>query len=219
MLEYALKQERAKFHRLKYGVDPPMNDIKPPTDEPGIGTEVAPDPEVPYSSVSNITWRQGRQLLRQYLQEIGYTDTILDIRSNRVRSLLGLNNNSEQEENVNPNVNGGTESNKRASESQAMILDSEAAVIANFEFLAREDVEMSDDDDVSDEIDVVGDSEDTDMKTTKRKAKGSTLNDDMDAEADEVINELNPLTEGEDVIMEDSSSKIDIAGDDLYVGE
>lgn len=42
MLEYALKQERAKFHRLKYGVDPPMNDIKPPTDEPGIGTEVAP---------------------------------------------------------------------------------------------------------------------------------------------------------------------------------
>ncbi|XP_050077113.1 striatin-4 isoform X1 [Anopheles maculipalpis] len=210
MLEYALKQERAKFHRLKYGVDPPMNDIKPPTDEPGIGTEVAPDPEVPYSSVSNITWRQGRQLLRQYLQEIGYTDTILDIRSNRVRSLLGLNNNSEQEENVNPNVNGGTESNKRASESQgrrtpakkpssvteAMILDSEAAVIANFEFLAREDVEMSDDDDVSDEIDVVGDSEDTDMKTTKRKAKGSTLNDDMDAEADEVINELNPLTEG-----------------------
>ncbi|XP_041775018.1 striatin-4 isoform X2 [Anopheles merus] len=210
MLEYALKQERAKFHRLKYGVDPPMNDIKPPTDEPGIGTEVAPDPEVPYSSVSNITWRQGRLLLRQYLQEIGYTDTILDIRSNRVRSLLGLNNNSEQEENVNPNVNGGTESNKRASESQgrrtpakkpssvteAMILDSEAAVIANFEFLAREDVEMSDDDDVSDEIDVVGDSEDTDMKTTKRKAKGSTLNDDMDAEADEVINELNPLTEG-----------------------
>ncbi|XP_049288109.1 striatin-4 isoform X3 [Anopheles funestus] len=210
MLEYALKQERAKFHRLKYGVDPPMNDIKPPTDEPGIGTEVAPDPEVPYSSVSNITWRQGRQLLRQYLQEIGYTDTILDIRSNRVRSLLGLNNNSEQEENVNPNVNGGTESNKRASESQgrrtpakkpssvteAMILDSEAAVIANFEFLAREDVEMSDDDDVSDEIDVVGDSDETDMKTTKRKAKGNTLNDDMDAEADEVINELNPLTEG-----------------------
>ncbi|EAL40293.3 AGAP008755-PA, partial [Anopheles gambiae str. PEST] len=205
MLEYALKQERAKFHRLKYGVDPPMNDIKPPTDEPGIGTEVAPDPEVPYSSVSNITWRQGRLLLRQYLQEIGYTDTILDIRSNRVRSLLGLNNNSEQEENVNPNVNGGTESNKRASESQgrrtpakkpssvteAMILDSEAAVIANFEFLAREDVEMSDDDDVSDEIDVVGDSEDTDMKTTKRKAKGSTLND---VEVDSSLGELAQLT-------------------------
>ncbi|XP_058445822.1 striatin-3 isoform X2 [Malaya genurostris] len=213
MLEYALKQERAKFHRLKYGVDPPMNDIKPPSDEPGIGTEVAPDPEVPYSSVSNITWRQGRQLLRQYLQEIGYTETILDIRSTRVRSLLGLNNNSEQEENVNPNINGGSENNKRASESQAMIMDSEAAVIANFEFLAQADTEMSDDDDMSDEI---GENEETDMKTTKRKAKGVTMNDDdVDAEADEVINELNLLTEGEDSNLTESR-KID--GGDLFVG-
>lgn len=32
-------------------------------------------------------------------QEIGYTDTILDVRSNRVRALLGLNN----EEVENPN--------------------------------------------------------------------------------------------------------------------
>lgn len=230
MLEYALKQERAKFHRLKYGVDPPMNDIKPPSDEPGIGTEVAPDPEVPYSSVSNITWRQGRQLLRQYLQEIGYTETILDIRSTRVRSLLGLNNNSEQEENVNPNINGGSENNKRASESQgrrtpakksqpssmteAMIMDSEAAVIANFEFLAQADAEMSDDDDLSDELG--GENEETDMKTTKRKAKGVTMNDDdVDAEADEVINELNLLTEGEDNNLTECR-KID--GGDLFVG-
>ena len=62
---------------------------------------------------------------------------------------------------------------------EAMILDSEAAVIANFEFLAQADSEMSeDDDDMSDEI---GDSSDdtTDMKTTKRKAKGGsvTMND------------------------------------------
>lgn len=124
MLEYALKQERAKFYRLKYGCDPPVNDLKSPTDE-NVVTEVAPDPEVPFSTVSNITWRQGRQLLRQYLQEIGYTDTIIDVRSNRVRSLLGLNNNQEQEENVNPNVNG-TESNKRASETQGELTSSPA---------------------------------------------------------------------------------------------
>lgn len=77
------------------------------------------DSEVPYSSVSNITWRQGRQLLRQYLQEIGYTDTIIDVRGNRVRQILGLNKNAEQEENLNPNVNGN-ENNKRASENQGM---------------------------------------------------------------------------------------------------
>lgn len=233
MLEYALVQERAKFHRLKYGCDPPtMNDIKPPTDESGIGNEVAPDSEVPFSSVSNVTWRQSRELLRQYLQEIGYTDTIIDVRGNRVRSLLGLNNNSEQEENVSPNVNGN-ESNKRASESQgrrtpakksqqaamaeAMILDSEAAVMANFEFLGQADVEMPDDDGISDELDMVV-SDENDVKTTKRKTKGIIMNDgkcikgnhfnsiqlntinvvaDVDAEAEEVLNELNSLTEGE----------------------
>lgn len=119
MLEYALRQERVKFHRLKYGTDPPqLTEWKPPSDESGgIGSEVAPDSEVPYSSVSNTTWRQGRQMLRQYLQEIGYTDNIIDVRSNRVRSILGLNNNSEQEENVSPNINGN-ENNKRSSESE-----------------------------------------------------------------------------------------------------
>lgn len=240
MLEYALVQERAKFHRLKYGCDPPtMHDIHPPADEPGIANEVAPDSEVAFSSASPTTWRQGRQLLRQYLQEIGYTDTIIDVRSNRVRSLLGLNNNSEQEENVSPNVNGN-ENNKRASDSQgrrtpakksqqaamaeAMILDSEAAVMANFEFLGPSDVEMSDDDGIADDLDMVV-SDENDLKTTKRKtAKGIILNDggykidvhrpshtymhinyiskndilDVDAEAEEVLNELNSLTEGED---------------------
>lgn len=118
MLEYALKQERIKFHRLKYGCDPPTNELsKSPTDEQGLANEVAPDQEIPFSSVSNITWKQGRQLLRQYLQEIGYTDTIIDVRASRVRSILGLNNANEQEENVNPNINGN-ENNKRASESQ-----------------------------------------------------------------------------------------------------
>lgn len=55
------------------------------------------------------------------MQEIGYTDTIIDVRSNRVRSLLGLNNNAETEENLNnPTgpVNGNEASNKRANESQ-----------------------------------------------------------------------------------------------------
>ena len=55
------------------------------------------------------------------MQEIGYTDTIIDVRSNRVRSLLGLNNNAETEENLNNpggSVNGNEASNKRANENQ-----------------------------------------------------------------------------------------------------
>lgn len=79
-------------------------------------------------AVTNSNWRQGRQLLRQYLQvktpppasyhlalaillellvspctpvsqEIGYTDTIIDVRSNRVRSLLGLQADQDNETN------------------------------------------------------------------------------------------------------------------------
>lgn len=133
MLEYALRQERAKFYRLKYGTDPPqLNEFKPSSnDDGGLGGDVATDSEVPYSSVSNTTWRQGRQMLRQYLAEIGYTDNIIDVRSNRVRSILGLNNNADHDggggigsgggENLSPNINGN-ESNKRASESEGRSL-------------------------------------------------------------------------------------------------
>lgn len=42
----------------------------------------------------------------RYLQEIGYTDTIIDVRSNRVRSLLGLNNNTDSDEMNTPALNG-----------------------------------------------------------------------------------------------------------------
>uniref|UniRef100_A0A8B9NCM7 Striatin 3 n=1 Tax=Accipiter nisus TaxID=211598 RepID=A0A8B9NCM7_9AVES len=89
MLEYALKQERAKYHKLKYGTELNQGDLKMPTFE----SEETKDTEVPaVPQNSQLTWKQGRQLLRQYLQEVGYTDTILDVRSQRVRSLLGLSN-------------------------------------------------------------------------------------------------------------------------------
>lgn len=54
-------------------------------------------------------------LVFRYLQEIGYTDTIIDVRSNRVRSLLGLNNNTDTEEINTPALNGneGVSQDKR----------------------------------------------------------------------------------------------------------
>lgn len=120
MLEYALKQERAKFHKLKYGTELQQGDMKPPViDESGSDGQL--DADQSYVPVSNSTWKQGRQLLRQYLQEIGYTDRIIDVRSTRVRQLLGLNNNAEQEENLNGGSVNGNESNKRASETQGKL--------------------------------------------------------------------------------------------------
>ncbi|XP_034471726.1 striatin-4 isoform X2 [Drosophila innubila] len=211
MLEYALRQERAKFYRLKYGTDPPqLNEFKPSSnDDGGLGGDVATDSEVPYSSVSNTTWRQGRQMLRQYLAEIGYTDNIIDVRSNRVRSILGLNNNADHDggggigggENLSPNINGN-ESNKRASESEvqqsndAIILDTEAAVMANFEFLGP--TEMSDDDEISDDLEMVAtDNEDTDVKMAKRPKSGKDmLTEDLEAEVGEqLMNDMNLMTE------------------------
>lgn len=53
---------------------------------------------------------------------------------------------------------------------EAMILDSEAAVMANFEFLSQTDVEMSDDDEIGDELDLIGE-DGSDVKTAKRNVK------------------------------------------------
>lgn len=87
MLEYALKQERAKYHKLKFGTEPNQEDLKPPQFKDPSATE---NSDAQHNSKTGLNWRQGRQLLRQYLQEIGYTDAILDVRSSRARSLLGL---------------------------------------------------------------------------------------------------------------------------------
>lgn len=69
-------------------------------------------------------WERGRARLQNYLKEIGWTETIIDVRSKCTRNLLKLGN-AEQEENINPNVNGGEGNNKRASESQGELLDGE----------------------------------------------------------------------------------------------
>lgn len=49
-------------------------------------------------------------LVVRYLQEVGYTDTILDVRTQRVRSLLGLSgseqNGSVENKNLQHLING-----------------------------------------------------------------------------------------------------------------
>lgn len=60
---------RAKYHKLKFGTDLIIQDGKPPGCEESstcTGSEGgAGDAEVSFTSVSNITWRRSRQLLRQ----------------------------------------------------------------------------------------------------------------------------------------------------------
>lgn len=59
---------------------------------------------------------------------------------------------------------------------EAMILETEAAVMANFEFLSQADVEMDEDDDICDELDDSQDIEEQEeMRTTKRKQRPKVI--------------------------------------------
>lgn len=85
MLEYALKQERAKYQKLKTGTD------QSPEKKPETKNEPIPNGqgEIDKETTNQTAWKEGRQLLHKYLEEVGYSDTILNMRSKRVKSLLG----------------------------------------------------------------------------------------------------------------------------------
>lgn len=151
MLEYALKQERAKYHKLKYGTELNQGDMKPPSYDSDEGNETEVQPQ----QNSQLMWKQGRQLLRQYLQEVGYTDTILDVKSKRVRALLGISSDvTDREDDKNQDsVINGTEAEVKET---AMIGKSEltdsASVLDNFKFLESAAADFSDEDE-DDDID------------------------------------------------------------------
>ncbi|XP_051532321.1 striatin isoform X3 [Myxocyprinus asiaticus] len=153
MLEYALKQERAKYHKLKYGTELNQGDMKPPSYDSDDGNENETLPEPPNSQLS---WKQGRQLLRQYLQEVGYTDTILDVKSQRVKSLLGLTGDSGErpgDKRPEPMVNG-TEPSSLKDSTTTMIgkpeMSDSTTVLEAFKFIEKAAAEFSDEDEDED---------------------------------------------------------------------
>ncbi|KAI5622241.1 striatin-4, partial [Silurus asotus] len=85
MLEYALKQERVKYQKLKTGTD------QSPEKKPETKSDPIPNGQEEFDNetTNQMAWKEGRQLLRKYLEEVGYSDTILNMRSKRVKSLLG----------------------------------------------------------------------------------------------------------------------------------
>ncbi|XP_072478611.1 striatin-3 isoform X2 [Notamacropus eugenii] len=195
MLEYALKQERAKYHKLKYGTELNQGDLKMPTFE----SEETKDTEVPtVPQNSQLTWKQGRQLLRQYLQEVGYTDTILDVRSQRVRSLLGLSgsepNGSVETKNLEQILNGGESPSKQKGQD---IKRNSGDVLETFNFL-----ENADDSDEEEESDMIEDLTDGKEKHRMNKHKigneglAADLTDDPDTE--EALKEFDFLVTAED---------------------
>ncbi|XP_051529289.1 striatin-like isoform X2 [Myxocyprinus asiaticus] len=153
MLEYALKQERAKYHKLKYGTELNQGDMKLPSYDSDDGNENEALPEPPNSQLN---WKQGRQLLRKYLQEVGYTDTILDVKSQRVKALLGLTgDNGERpgDKKPEPMVNG-TELSSLKDSTTTMIgkpeMSDSTTVLEAFKFIEKAAAEFSDEDEDED---------------------------------------------------------------------
>ncbi|KAM7399290.1 hypothetical protein PAMP_018571 [Pampus punctatissimus] len=125
MLEYALKQERSKHQKLKTGNDQSPGDKKPEREAeqlPNGPTESDSEP------ANQMSWKEGRQLLRKYLEEVGYSDTILDMRSKRVRSLLGR---SSPESNGPPPTEASPEPEPRAGGESLLVRQIEEQIKRN----------------------------------------------------------------------------------------
>ncbi|KAM7409010.1 hypothetical protein PAMA_002636 [Pampus argenteus] len=150
MLEYALKQERAKYHKLKYGTELNQGDMKPPS----YDSDETNENETSGSLNNQLSWKQGRQLLRQYLQEVGYTDTILDVKSQRVRALLGLagdgSGRTGERTGSEPLVNGTDTSTKGLGTRGKAELSDTSAVLEAFKFIENAAAEFSDEDEEDD---------------------------------------------------------------------
>ncbi|XP_064484646.1 striatin-3-like isoform X4 [Ornithodoros turicata] len=218
MLEFALKQERVKLHKLKYEADPNPAELKAPVFD-DMSKDEPMDGETLITSNSNVSWKQGRQLLRQYLQEIGYTDTILDVRSARVRTLLGLSGGNaggaldDKQHHVTVNGGGtaGEQQLKRPSDTQRRVpgkkmpnvaentlLDAEASVLATFDFLSTENVDMEDEDEnFSDEMeDATSADDEAEERMDSRRIKSKTMGsgDELgEADTENVLTEFDYL--------------------------
>uniref|UniRef100_UPI00398F05CA striatin-3 isoform X4 n=1 Tax=Pristiophorus japonicus TaxID=55135 RepID=UPI00398F05CA len=205
MLEYALKQERAKYHKLKYGTELNQGDLKMPTFE----SEETKDTEVPpVPQNSQLTWKQGRQLLRQYLQEVGYTDTILDVRSQRVRSLLGLSgseqNGSVETKNLEQILNGGDSPSKQKGQEVKRNAGDKPrgglaeAVLDTFNFLENTDDDSDDDEEEGEMVEDVTDSKEKHRINKKHKIGNEGLATDLPDDTEEALKEFDFLVTAED---------------------
>ncbi|XP_024123331.1 striatin [Oryzias melastigma] len=183
MLEYVLKQERAKHHKLKFGTELLQGGIQPPSYDSDEGNDS--EASSPANSSHQLSWRGGRQLLQQYLQEVGYSDAVLDVKSQRVKVLLGLTGEPgvEADGGTEPMVNGTPPSSLK----DRADLPDPAIVLEAFRFIENAAAEFSDEDEEEDEE--VRDKTVLDRPATRRKPSStssssstSDLSDDPDTE-------------------------------------
>uniref|UniRef100_A0A096LQ60 Striatin-3 n=1 Tax=Poecilia formosa TaxID=48698 RepID=A0A096LQ60_POEFO len=191
MLEYALKQERAKYHKLKYGTELNQGDMKMPIFE-SEDTKESEVSAVPANS--QLMWKQGRQLLRQYLQEVGYTDTILDVRTQRVRSLLGLSGSEQNGSMENKNLQHLINGTERCKEPKRIPNDN----LETFNFLENAEDSDEEEDEEGDLMDDISSDKQHRPKKHKPNIGNEGLASEDDADTEEALKEFDFLVTAED---------------------
>uniref|UniRef100_A0A8B9RIA5 Striatin n=1 Tax=Astyanax mexicanus TaxID=7994 RepID=A0A8B9RIA5_ASTMX len=195
MLEYALKQERAKYHKLKYGTELNLGEMKAPS----FDSEEANEKETSGSLNNQLSWKQGRQLLRQYLQEVGYTDTILDVKSQRVKALLGLAGDGTGDRSGQEPLLNGTDTAPKGANTAGSVLEAF--------FIESAAAEFSDEDD---EEDSEGKEKTIVDSRTKPSSPFSPTHVGDDPDAEEALKDFDFLSNTEDM---DTSPESRSAGD------
>ncbi|EPY76157.1 striatin-3 [Camelus ferus] len=133
----------------------------------------------------------------RYLQEVGYTDTILDVRSQRVRSLLGLSNSepngSVETKNLEQILNGGESPKQKGQEIKRPSGD----VLETFNFL--ENADDSDEEEENDMIEGIPEGKDK-HRMNKHKIGNEGLAADLtdDPDTEEALKEFDFLVTAED---------------------
>uniref|UniRef100_A0A3Q2QAB0 Striatin, calmodulin binding protein 3 n=1 Tax=Fundulus heteroclitus TaxID=8078 RepID=A0A3Q2QAB0_FUNHE len=179
---------RAKYHKLKYGTELNQGEMKMPIFE--SDTKESEVSAVPANS--QLMWKQGRQLLRQYLQEVGYTDTILDVRTQRVRSLLGLSGSEQNGSVENKNLQHLINGTERCKDSKRIPNDN----LETFNFLENAEDSDEEDDEEGDLMDDI--SSDKQHRTKKHKIGNEGLASEDDADTEEALKEFDFLVTAED---------------------
>uniref|UniRef100_A0A8C2QZB0 Striatin N-terminal domain-containing protein n=1 Tax=Capra hircus TaxID=9925 RepID=A0A8C2QZB0_CAPHI len=139
---------------------------------------------------------KGLELFR-YLQEVGYTDTILDVRSQRVRSLLGLSNSepngSVETKNLEQILNGGESPKQKGQD----IKRTSGDVLETFNFL--ENADDSDEEEENDMIEGIPEGKDK-HRINKHKIGNEGLAADLtdDPDTEEALKEFDFLVTAED---------------------
>jgi striatin 1/3/4 len=155
MLELALKQERVKYYKLKNGCDPKSQDdlLKPEQQQNEQQQQNQTESDLNYTNILNQHTnsngiKNGRQLLKQYLQEIGYTDTIIDIRSTRLRTLLTNQPITTTNNNHNNNHNHSDDDNINSKKLLKSINDQQLLNLNNNNNNMIVDIDINEDDEI-----------------------------------------------------------------------